>query len=350
MTNPQIKFGNQVIGGDARTYIIAEAGSNHNGDLDIALELINTAADAGADAVKFQTFRADETYVEDSGGAEYLDDDRSLYDIIAAMEMPYEWIPTLQEHAASRDIQFMSTPSDPRSVDELDPFVPAFKIESFHMSNHPFLRYVAQKGKPIILSTGAHELDEIAETIDVLQNEGVEDLVILHCVSGYPTPLDQINVRVVKTLRDRFGIDTGLSDHTLDPTTAPVAAVSLGGSVVEKHFTLDKSMPGPDHAFALDPDELSEMVTAIRKTERALGDGVKRLAEAEKELHDKARRFVHARTDISAGEAFTEDNIGILCHGELDPGLLPKHYDEVLGSTATRDIEQSAGITWDDIR
>jgi N-acetylneuraminate synthase len=225
-----------------------------------------------------------------------------------------------------------------------------FKIESFHMSNHPFLRYVARKAKPIILSTGAHHLEEVAEAVSVLEEQAVSDLILLHCVSGYPTPLDQINVRVVETLRERFGVATGISDHTLDPTTAAVAAVSLGASVVEKHFTLDKSMPGPDHGFALEPDELDEMVTAIRKTERALGDGVKRLAEAEKELHDKARRFIHARTDISAGETFTEDNIGLLSPGELDPGLLPKHYDEVLGSTATRDIEQSAGITWDDIK
>lgn len=344
-----ISFEGGTIGGDADTFVIAEAGSNHNGDLGLAKDLVDSAADAGADAIKFQTFRAEEVYVEDSGQAEYLDDDRSLYDILAAMEMPYDWIPELHDYARERDILFMSTPSDPRSVDELEPYVPVYKVESFHLSNHPFLRYLASKDKPLVLSTGAHEMDEITEAVGVLENEGVDDFVLLHCISGYPTPLDQINVRVVETLREQFEVHTGFSDHTLDPTTAPAAAVALGATVVEKHFTLDKSMEGPDHEFALEPDELDAMVTTIRKTERALGDGVKRLADAEKELHDKARRFVHTRQDIAAGEELTRDNLGLLSPGERDPGLLPKHYEEVLGRTASRDIEKSKGITWDDV-
>lgn len=344
-----ITFDGGTIGDDG-TFVIAEAGSNHNGELDLAYDLIDTAADAGADAVKFQTFRADETYVKDSGQAEYLDDERSLYEIIESMEMPYNWIPKLHEYAQEQNILFMSTPSDPRAADELEDYVPVYKVESFHLSNHPYLRYLARKDKPLILSTGAHEMDEIEESVEVLREAGCSDFVLLHCISGYPTPLDQINVRVIETLRDRFDVLSGLSDHTLDPVTAPSASVTLGASVVEKHFTLDKSMEGPDHEFALEPDELDEMVTAIRRTERALGDGVKRLADVEKELHDKARRFIHARTDISVGEELTEDNTGLLSPGELDPGLLPKHYEEVLGSTAARDIEKSEGITWDDIK
>jgi N-acetylneuraminate synthase len=344
-----ITFDGGTIGDDG-TFVIAEAGSNHNGELDLAYDLIDTAADAGADAVKFQTFRADEVYVKDSGQAEYLDDERSLYEIIESMEMPYDWIPKLHEYAQEQNILFMSTPSDPRAADELEDYVPVYKVESFHLSNHPYLRYLARKDKPLILSTGAHEMDEIEESVEVLREAGGSDFVLLHCISGYPTPLDQINVRVIETLRDRFDVLSGLSDHTLDPVTAPSASVTLGASVVEKHFTLDKSMEGPDHEFALEPDELDEMVTAIRRTERALGDGVKRLADVEKELHDKARRFIHARTDISAGEELTEDNIGLLSPGELDPGLLPKHYEEVLGSTAARDIEKSEGITWDDVK
>ena len=345
--NP-IKFDGQKIDDNSPTFVIAEAGSNHNGDFAIAKELIDVAAEAGADAVKFQTFRAENVYVEESGQAEYLDDDRTLYEILADMEMPYEWIPKLKEYADEQDILFMSTPSDPRAVDELEPYVPVYKVESFHLSNHPFLRYLASKKKPLVLSTGAHKMDEISEAVAVLQQAGTE-FVLLHCVSGYPTPLEQINVRVVETLRNEFGVLTGLSDHTLDPTTAPAAAVSLGATVVEKHFTLDKNMDGPDHEFALEPDELDEMVSAIRKTERALGDGVKRLAEAEQELHDKARRFIHARTDISAGEELTEENIGLLSPGEREPGLLPKHYEEILGRTASRDIHRSAGISWDDV-
>lgn len=344
-----IDFGGGQITDKALTFVIAEAGSNHNGDLGKAKELVDAAAAAGADAIKFQTFRADEVYVEDSGQAAYLDDDRSLYEIVESMEMPYDWIPELYEYANEQGIFFMSTPSDPRAVDELEPYVPAYKVESFHLSNHPFLRYLASKDKPLILSTGAHEMDEIEEAVSVLRDENVEEFALLHCVSGYPTPLDQINVRVVQTLREQFDVPTGLSDHTLDPTTAPAAAVALGATIVEKHITLDKEMEGPDHEFALEPDELDEMVNAIRNTEQALGDGVKRLADAEKELHDKSRRFIHARTDIEAGEKLTEENVGLLSPGERDSGLLPKHYDDVLGQTASRNIKKSKGITWEDI-
>lgn len=344
-----IDFGGGQITDKALTFVIAEAGSNHNGDLGKAKELVDAAAAAGADAIKFQTFRADEVYVEDSGQAAYLDDDRSLYEIVESMEMPYDWIPELYEYANEQGIFFMSTPSDPRAVDELEQYVPAYKVESFHLSNHPFLRYLASKDKPLILSTGAHEMDEIEEAVSVLRDENVEEFALLHCVSGYPTPLDQINVRVVQTLREQFDVPTGLSDHTLDPTTAPAAAVALGATIVEKHITLDKEMEGPDHEFALEPDELDEMVTAIRNTEQALGDGVKRLADAEKELHDKSRRFIHARTDIEAGEKLTEENVGLLSPGERDSGLLPKHYDDVLGQTASRNIKKSKGITWEDI-
>lgn len=344
-----IDFGGGQITDKALTFVIAEAGSNHNGDLGKAKELVDAAAAAGADAIKFQTFRADEVYVEDSGQAAYLDDDRSLYEIVESMEMPYDWIPELYEYANEQGIFFMSTPSDPRAVDELEQYVPAYKVESFHLSNHPFLRYLASKDKPLILSTGAHEMDEIEEAVSVLRDENVEEFALLHCVSGYPTPLDQINVRVVQTLREQFDVPTGLSDHTLDPTTAPAAAVALGATIVEKHITLDKEMEGPDHEFALEPDELDEMVNAIRNTEQALGDGVKRLADAEKELHDKSRRFIHARTDIEAGEKLTEENVGLLSPGERDSGLLPKHYDDVLGQTASRNIKKSKGITWEDI-
>lgn len=343
-----IEFEDGQIADDARTFVIAEAGSNHNGDLELAKDLVDAAAGAGADAVKFQTFRAEDVYVEDSGQAEYLDDDRSLYEILESMEMPYDWIPELHEYAQQQGIQFMSTPSDPRSADELEPYVPVYKVESFHLSNHRFLRYLASKDKPLILSTGAHEMDEINEAVAVLQQADAE-FALLHCVSGYPTPLDQINVRMVETLRAEFDVHTGLSDHTLNPTIAPAAAVALGANVIEKHFTIDKTLDGPDHEFALEPDELDNLVTAVRNTEQALGDGVKRLADAEQELHNKARRYIHARTDIEAGEELTRENIGILSPGEREPGLLPKHYEELLNKQATRDIEKSKGLSWEDI-
>jgi len=343
------EIGDRLVGPGEPTFVIAEAGSNHNGDLDTAKELIDVAADAGADAVKFQTFRAEDLYVEESGEVEYLDDDRSIYDIIESMEMPYEWIPELHDYCLDREIQFMSTPFDERSAEELAEYVPAWKVASYTSSHIPFLRHLADTDKPIIMSTGAHEIDEVSESVSTLLEAGVEGLALLQCVAAYPTPLSEINVRVVETLQEEFGALSGLSDHTLDPVTAPSAAVALGASVVEKHFTLDKSMEGPDHEFALEPDELDTMVSGIRDTEAALGTGEKRVSEVEQELHDKARRAIHAIEDIAAGEELTEENLRVLRPGEKQSGLHPKLFDELVGATATRDIGSGKGLTWEDI-
>ncbi len=343
-------IGSRTVGPEAPTFVIAEAGSNHNGDLAIAKELIDVAADAGADAVKFQTFRAEEMYVEDSGDVEYLDDDRSIYDIIESMEMPHEWIPMLHDYCMERGIYFMSTPFDERSAELLSEYVPAWKVASYTSSHHPFLRELAATDKPIIMSTGAHELAEVRESVEVLNNAGVTALTLLQCVAAYPTPLEDINVRVIETLVDEFGVPAGLSDHTLDPVTAPAAAVAVGASIVEKHFTLDKTMDGPDHQFALEPDELDEMVTAIRDTETALGTSDKSVLAVESELHDKARRAVHAVDDITAGEEFTTENVKILRPGEKQAGLHPKFYDELLGKKSARDITKSVGVQWDDVK
>lgn len=343
------EIGNHSVGPEEPTFIIAEAGSNHNGDLDLAKELIDVAADAGADAVKFQTFRAEELYVKNSGEVEYLEDDRSIYEIIESMEMPYEWIPKLHAYCHEQGVQFMSTPFDERSAEELAEYVPAWKVASYTSSHHPFLEALAETDKPVIMSTGAHELPEVEESVQVLRNAGVSDLVLLQCVAAYPTPLSAINVRVVETLREELDVLTGLSDHTLDPVTAPSAAVALGAAVVEKHVTLDNSMEGPDHQFALEPDELDRMVTAIRNTEAALGTGEKRVLDVERELYEKARRSVQAVTDIEAGEQLTEETIGVLRPGEQEAGLHPKFYEELLGATAARDISSGEGIQWEDV-
>jgi N,N'-diacetyllegionaminate synthase len=337
------------VGEGEPTFVIAEAGSNHNGDLDLAKELIDVAVDAGADAVKFQTFRAEDLYVEDSGPVDYLEDDRSIYDLIESMEMPYEWIPDLHEHCRERDILFMSTPFDERSADELAEYVPAWKVASYTSSHVPFLRHLAKTDKPVIMSTGAHELSEVRESVGVLQDAGVSGLALLQCVASYPTPLDDINVRVVETLREEFGVPSGLSDHTLDPVTAPAASVALGASVVEKHFTLDRTMEGPDHEFALEPEELDAMVSAIRNTERALGSGEKRVLDVEAELYDKARRRIQAVRDIEAGDELTEADVEILRPGKREAGLHPKFYSEVIGRTAARPVTKGDGIQWSDL-
>ena len=346
----EFHIGDRPVGSDEPTFVIAEAGSNHNGELDTAKELIDVAANAGADAVKFQTFRAEDLYVEDSGDVEYLDDERSIYEIIENMEMPYEWIPELHAYCHDHGVEFLSTPFDERSAEELAEYVPVWKIASYTSSHIPFLKHLAGTEKPIIMSTGAHELDEVAESVSALRDAGVSDLVVLQCVAAYPTPLSEINVRVIETLQQEFDVLSGLSDHTLDPVTAPSAAVALGASVVEKHFTLDKSMEGPDHQFALEPDELDQMMTAIRDTERTLGTGKKSILDIESELHDKARRAVHAVDDITAGEEFTAENVKVLRPGEQNAGLHPKFYHEILGKTADRDIPRNHGLQWNDIR
>lgn len=345
-----IELGDSRIGPDEPTFVIAEAGSNHNGDLSNAKELIEVAADAGADAVKFQTFRSDEMYVSNSGTVEYLDDDRSINEIIEEMEMPYEWIPELQDYCDYSGIKFMSTPFDERSADELEEYVPAFKIASYTMSHLPFLKHVAAKGKPVIMSTGAHELSEIRESVEFLEQTGFEDLVLLQCVAAYPTPLESINVRVVEGFREEFKVLSGLSDHTLDPITAPSAAVALGASVVEKHFTLDKAMEGPDHEFALEPDELKTMVESIRKTERSMGGADKRVLEVERELHEFARRGLHAARNIAQGERLTRNDIDIVRPGERKRGLEPKYLDTVVGEKTTHNIKAGEPITWENVR
>lgn len=344
------EIGDRAIGPDEPAFIIAEAGSNHNGDLETAKELIDVAADAGADAIKFQTFRAEDLYVEESGEVEYLDDDdRSIYDIIESMEMPYDWIPTLYEYCRERDILFMSTPFDERSADELAEYVPAWKVASYTSSHHPFLRYLAGTDKPVIMSTGAHEIDEIQNSVDVLTDEGVAGFALLQCVAAYPTPRSEINVRVIQTLQEKFNHPVGLSDHTLDPVTAPSAAVALGANIIEKHFTLDKSMDGADHQFALEPDELNQMITAVRNTESVLGSKKKEVLEIESELYKKARRAIHATTKIESGQTLTNQNTEILRPGEQERGLHPKFYDKVTGGTAARDIPAGKGIKWEDI-
>lgn len=343
------KIGDRSVGPDEPTFVIAEAGSNHNGELDLAKQLIDVAANAGADAVKFQTFRSEDMYVEDSGEVEYLDDDRSIYDILESMEMPYEWIPELYDYCCEQGIYFMSTPFDERSAEELAEYVPAWKVASYTSSHHPFLRHLAETDKPIIMSTGAHELEEVRESVEVLESSGADELALLQCIATYPTPIENINVKVVEALTEEFGVPAGLSDHTLDPVTAPMTAVALGASVVEKHFTLDKTMDGPDHEFALEPDELDQMVSAIRDTEAALGTGEKHVLDIEGELYEKARRAIHAIADIEAGEEFTEENVKVLRPGEREAGLHPKFYDEIHGTTAVRNVQKGKGIQWDDI-
>ncbi|RMH40739.1 MAG: shikimate dehydrogenase [Deltaproteobacteria bacterium] len=330
-------------------YIIAEAGSNHCGNRDVAHRLVDVAADAGADAVKFQLFKAEELYPRSAGASDYLGDPRSIYDIIRDLEMPASWLEPLARHCADRGIDFLVSAFDEQSVDAVDPFVASHKIASYEMTHHPLVRHVAAKGKRVLLSTGTASLDEVGAAVDVVRGAGNDDLVLLQCTASYPTPLDQANVRAVRTLADAFGVPAGLSDHTRDPITAPAAAVALGAVVVEKHVTLDNKLPGPDHAFAVEPAELAAMVRAIRATERVLGDGRKVPLPVERELRAFARRTIMTRRPIRAGEVLDRSNVAVLRCGKRQPGLPPAALPAILGRRAARDLPAETGLTDADI-
>lgn len=335
------------VGPGEPTFIIAEAGSNHNGDLETAKELIDVAVDAGADAVKFQTFRANRMYPRNSGKLGTADDD--AYSVLESLEMPYDWIPALAERARSHNIIFLSSPFDKKSADVLEQHVPAYKLGSTMVSHHPFLRYIAEKGKPLIVSTGAHSMDDIEEMMTVLSDSSAEAVVLLQCVSAYPTSLEKINVSVLNTLHQQFEVPTGLSDHTEDPTSAPVVAASLDAAVIEKHITLDNTMDGPDHSFALEPNEFAQLVTAVRTARKTLGDGYKEILDIENETYENGRRCLFAARDLSSGETLTSQDLAWLRPGGNQRGIPATECDVVTGYQVLQDIERGESISWNDL-
>jgi N-acetylneuraminate synthase len=330
-------------------FIIAEAGSNHNGDDALAHRLIDAAAGAGADAVKFQLFRARDLYAAAAGRSDYLGSMRSIYDIIREMELPVAWLDELSRHCLDRAIAFMATGFDEASVDRLDPYVAVHKCASYEMTHHPLLAHVAGKGKPLLMSTGTATLEEVREAVRVAEAADNRRLTLLQCTASYPTPLDQVNVLAMTTLARELGYPVGLSDHSREPTIAPAAAVALGATVIEKHFTLDNTLPGPDHAFAVEPHELAAMVAAIRATERVLGHGRKETLPAEVELRGFARRSIFTRRDIRAGEVLDKSNVAVLRCGKLPFGLPPSAYPAVLGRQAVRDLTADTSLSYDDL-
>jgi N-acetylneuraminate synthase len=345
MSAPAIRIGERTIGPSAPCYVIAEAGSNHNGSLAQALALIDVASDAGADAVKFQGFRARTLYPPTAGKSEYLGDERPIYDIIAAMEMPLEWLPVLAEHCRRRSVHFLCTPFDEAWVAALDPHVPAFKVASYEMSHLPLVRRVLACGKPTFISTGASALGEVLKVVELAREVGNEQIVLLQCTAAYPTPPADVNARAMVTIREATGCHVGLSDHSRDPLVAPVVAVALGAVAIEKHFTLSNRLPGPDQPFAVEPDELRRLVRGVREAEAVLGPGVKDVLAVERELHAFARRSLFTVRAITAGETFSEENIGVLRNGANAPGLPPEDYPRLLGKKAARAIAAGAPIT-----
>lgn len=340
----KIQIGDRMIGSGEPCFIIAEAGSNHNGSLEQALRLIDVAVEAQADAVKFQLFRARTLYPKSAGRSDYLKLDKPIYDIISDMEMPYEWLPDLAGYCQDRGIIFLSSAFDEESVDRLDPYVAAFKVASYEMTHLPLVRHIAGKGKPVIISTGTANLEEVAETVEAFHETGNHELILMQCTAAYPAPVESLNLRTITTMKEAFQVSVGLSDHSRDPLAGPMAAVAMGAELVEKHFTLSTRLPGPDHAFSLEPHELDLMVKKIREVEQALGNGEKAAHPVEMELRSFARRSIFAVRNIAAGDVFSPETMAVLRCGELKPGLAPKHYDEVLGKTATRNISADSAI------
>lgn len=325
-----------------KTFIIAEAGVNHNGSLDLAKKLVDVAVDAGADAVKFQTFKAGKLVSRGAQKADYQKKTTSVdefqYEMIKKLELDENAHRELIRHCNEKKIMFLSTPFDHDSIDLLNSFgMPIFKIPSGEITNLPYLRHIGRLGKEVILSTGMADLGEIEDALDALMQAGVskEKITVLHATTEYPCPLEEVNLRAMQTIHDAFGVRVGYSDHT-QGIEVPIAAVAMGACVIEKHFTLDRAMEGPDHKASLAPNELKVMVQAIRHIGQALGDGIKKPSKSETKNIAIARKSIVAARPIKIGEPFCADNITIKRPGN---GISPMRWDELIGQVAQRDYQ-----------
>ncbi|MEM2963775.1 MAG: N-acetylneuraminate synthase [Candidatus Anstonellales archaeon] len=351
MSDKKITIKNRSIGNGSPCFIIAEAGVNHNGKLGLAKKLIDAAKRAGADAVKFQVFSAEDVVTKRAPKAAYqkrATGKGTQYEMLKELELSESEFETLAKYAKRKGIVFLASAFSEEGVDLLERLgVPAFKVPSGEITNFPLLRHIARKGKPIILSTGMSTLGEVQEALEVMGKEGAEEIVLLHCVSNYPAKIEEVNLRAMETLRSAFGVPVGLSDHTVG-ITIPIAAVAIGASIVEKHLTLSKKLPGPDHKASLEPDEFKRMVVGIREVERALGDGVKRPTKSEEIMKKIVRKSIVAKTSIPKGAIISKDMLEIKRPGT---GLEPKYIDKIVGKKARKDIEageiiKSEKIVW----
>jgi N-acetylneuraminate synthase len=334
-------IGRRRVGQGEAVYVIAEAGVNHNGDLARARRLVDAAAEAGADAVKFQTFRTEEICTARAPKATYhiettgSDDQQTWFELLKTQEMDRAMHEVLIEHCAARGITFLSTPYDVPSVEllaELD--VPAFKIASTDLNNLPFLRHVASKRRPVILSTAMSTLEEVRESVAALRDAGLSDLLVMHCTGSYPAPLEATNMRAMPTLARELDVLVGYSDHTQEMVN-PVLAVALGAAAYEKHFTLDRSLPGPDHRMSLEPAELKRTVELIRGAERALGSPDKAVQPVEEENRLRLRKSLVAACDIPAGTRLTRAHLAFKRPGT---GLPPSRLESVVGRVTRVDV------------
>lgn len=346
----KVKIANRWVGDGEPAFIIAEAGSNHNGSLAQAKRLIDVAAEAGADAVKFQTFKAEKLYSKKTPDMSYLKkskllkEGQTVWDLLKKNELPRGWQKTLSDYSKKRKIIFLSTPFDLEAVDELDALkMPAIKIASYEITHLPLLEHAARKKKPIILSTGMADLSDIETALEVLRKAGNRDVVLLHCAINYPPRFEDVHLRAMATMRQAFQLPVGYSDHTTG-IAADIAAVALGACAIEKHFTLSRKLPGPDHPFAIEPHELAAMVQGIREAEKSLGSPIKRRTAAEEEMYKLGRRSLVAACAIPKGAKIKRAMVEVKRPGY---GIPTKMMPVVVGRTAKVAIEEDDILQWD---
>lgn len=335
-----------------RIFVIAEAGSNwkcgsYDDDLKQAKQLIKIASKCGADAIKFQTYRSETTYVPQAGPSNYLSQSgitENINEIFDNLAMPYEMIPELAKYANQENISFMSTPFSIDDAKHIDPFVSIHKIASYEINHIRLLEFIAQTNKPIIISTGASTYEEIDFAVNIVKKFH-NNISLLQCTSRYPAPLESLNLSVIPKMKTRYDLPVGLSDHSMNPIVGPLIAIGLGATIIEKHFTLDRKLPGPDHAFALIPDELELMINSIKKAELTLGSGNKVVLDEEQELRKFATRSIQAIKNISKGEILSEGkNFDILRPGNRSRGVEARFLSSVEGKKAKKDIALGDGV------
>ena len=335
-----------------RTFVIAEAGSNwkcgsYDDDLKRAKKLIDIATKCGADAIKFQTYRPETTYVTNAGKSDYLSEhgiNEDINKIFENLAMPYEMIPKLAEYTKEQKIIFMSTPFSVKDAQEIDPYVPIHKVASYEINHIRLLEFLTQTNKPIIISTGASTYDEIDFTFNLIKKTHNE-IALLQCTSKYPSPIEALNLSVIPHMKSRYGVPVGLSDHSMDPIVGPLLAIGLGATIIEKHFTIDRNLPGPDHQFALTPNELELMINSIRNADKAKGHGNKNFLKEEVELQKFAKRSIQAIRKIIKGEILKEGyNFDVLRPGNRIRGLEPRFLSDVNGKKSRKNIDIGEGI------
>ncbi len=368
-----MQIGGRRVAPDEPTLLIAEIGSNHNRDRTITRQLIDAVAKAGWDAVKFQLFRADWLYPKNCGVIETPEGAVDFYEVLARAELPPEWLPELRQYAEARGLGFLCTPFDELAVATLDELeVDAFKIASPELNHLPLLHAAAATGRPLICSTGISRLSDIEEALVIIRAaHATASVALLQCTTAYPTPPDQANLGAMVTLAQAFGVPVGLSDHTMEVESSAAVSVALGGRIIEKHVTLDRALPGPDHSFAIVPAEMTRLAQAVRAIERlpeadrlakvmeqygetlvrALrGHGRKEIMSVEAPLYPCDKRSIHALADLQAGAVLSTANMRILrSERNLRPGLHPRHFQEILGARLQRPVALGEGIQWEQL-